>query len=208
MQNENDINVGNGLDDFPLDDFFPEPEPTPEPEPEPSPPTQIVYTAPEGHSVVIWGTAGITAEDLAAGLPGGTAWREVSREEAGMLSCTKTLDEAKAEKLAEILAGANAMSATIKARYSQPEIDSWQQQEAEARALLVDESAAAPLVRKLAANTGVSPLSFAQRIINNADNAAMATEAIILQQQAMEKIVNEAESVENVQAMSVTYTLN
>lgn len=118
-----------------------------------------------------------------------------------------TLEEARAAKLAEIIAGANAMSVVIKAKYSQPEIDSWQQQEAEARALLADDSATAPLVRDLAANAGVTPLEFAQRIVNNADAAAAATKAIILQQQAMEKAVNTAQNVEDVLGITVNYSL-
>ena len=117
------------------------------------------------------------------------------------------LEEARAAKLLEIIAGANAMSAAIKAKYSQPEIDSWQQQEAEARALLADADAPGQLVRKLAANAGVTPLEFAGRIIGNAEAAAAATEAIILQQQAMEKAVKEAGSVEAVLAVTVDYCL-
>ena len=113
----------------------------------------------------------------------------------------------KEARLTEILTAANAMSASIKAKYSQPEIDSWQQQEVEARALLEDEDVAAPLVCDLAANAGVTSLEFAQRIISNADAAAAATKAIILQQQAMEKAVKEAESVEAVQTVKVEYQL-
>ncbi len=121
-----------------------------------------------------------------------------------------TLAEASAAKLAEILADANAMSAAIKAKYSQPEIDSWQLQEAEARALLGDVNAAstsAALVMDLAANDGVSPLEFAKRIVANAESAAAAAKSIILQQQAMEKLVKAAQSVEAVQAVSVNYTV-
>lgn len=118
-----------------------------------------------------------------------------------------TLEEIRAAKLAEIIAGANTASAAIKARYSQPEIDSWQQQETEAMALLADPEAAAPLVRKLAANVKTDALEFAQRIVNNAQAAATATEAIILQQQAMENTVNLAQNTEEIMAVAVAYNL-
>lgn len=114
---------------------------------------------------------------------------------------------AQAAKAAEILAGANAASAAVKTRYSQPEIDSWPLQETEARALLADPDAPAPLVRALAENIGVTAEEFARRIVNNADLAAIATKAIILQQQAMEKAAKEAESVAAVLAITVNYTL-
>lgn len=117
------------------------------------------------------------------------------------------LSRAKAEKLAAILAGANQVSAVVKARYSNPEIDSWQQQEAEARALLADSEAPAPLVRALAENVKTTAPEFAQRIVNNADLAAAATMVIILQQQSMEKAAKEAENIEAALAITVNYTL-
>ena len=118
-----------------------------------------------------------------------------------------SLEEARAAKLAEIISGSNKMSLVIKGKYSQLEIDSWQQQEAEARALLGDATTAAPLVRNLAANDGVSPLEFAKRIVANAGSAAAVGMSIILQQQSMEKRLKAADSFEAVQAIEVNYTV-
>ncbi len=119
----------------------------------------------------------------------------------------KNLPQIKAAKLDEMINGSNEAALSIKKKYSQLEIGSWPQQEAEARAFLSDADAPAPLLHKLAAQDGVSPVELAKRIVTNADAAAVAAESIILQQKTMEKTLKAADSLEAVQAVSVSYSL-
>ena len=170
----------------------------------PLPEVFISYVDKSGITRIIQGVNGTTIDDLALRVPDGAQYKEITESQATAI--LMGIQAIKTAKIAEILSGANAMSTAIKAKYSQPEIDSWQLQEAEARAVIAG-STVAPLVTKLAANAGVTALEFAQRIISNADAAAAATEAIILQQQAMERAVKEAVSVEAVQSVKVEYHL-
>ena len=112
------------------------------------------------------------------------------------------LAQAKADKLAEIMVGSNAMEAVIKSRYSKLEIDSWGVQQTQAETVLsggtLPEGA---LLVALANANGVSISDFATRVL------ATVTKAVVSQQQAYELMLKSCITVEEVQAITVNYTL-
>lgn len=119
-----------------------------------------------------------------------------------------TLEEAKAAKLAEIMVGSNAMEAVIKSRYSKLEIDSWGVQQTQAETVLsggtLPEGA---LLVALANANGVSVSDFATRVLANVAQAETVTKAVVSQQQAYELMLKSCITVEEVQAITVNYTL-
>lgn len=116
-----------------------------------------------------------------------------------------SLEEARAAKLREILEGANQAYRQVTARYSIPEERSWEQQKAEAEALLADENAPAPIVRPLAENRNIPVLMFARRILDNAARAEALSLAIIMRQQSYEDALAAAQSPEAVQNIRAEY---
>ena len=129
------------------------------------------------------------------------------------LSPEEALEEANTGKYAEILAGANAMDAAIKARYSTPEISSFEQQRQGAEIIIASATAQGTpgspvaLVRGLAAAEGVSAVDFAERILFNVAQASSALEIILLQQRAYEAALKKAATPEEIEDIKINYTL-
>lgn len=141
------------------------------------------------------------------------AWLEPAAPEPMPEPGPESLEEANAIKYAEIIAKANAMDDAIKARYSKPEITSFDVQRQGAEAILANPDvqgelgSPVALVRGLAAAEGVSAADFATRIIHNVAMASAATEALLLQQRAYEAALKRAATVEEIQAITVSYIL-
>lgn len=121
---------------------------------------------------------------------------------------TANLDEAKASKIIEIVSGSNKYTSLVKGRYSELEIDSWAVQAEQARTVLsggiLEEGS---LLRVLAKANGVEVKDFAQRVLNNVEQADALTKIIVSQQQAMELQVKAATTVQEVEAITVVYAL-
>lgn len=115
---------------------------------------------------------------------------------------------AKADKLAEIMAGSNSMESVVKARYSKLEIDSWGVQRAQAETVssggVLAEDA---LLAVLAAANNVSVTDFAARVLANVAFAEAVTKEIVSQQQAYELRLKNAQTIDDVAAIVVAYTL-
>ena len=75
-----------------------------------------------------------------------------------------TLDEAKAAKLTEINAACDAEIEAIKVSYPDTEVMTWDKQEREARALVLDATAGTPLIDSIASARGLDRVELAQRI--------------------------------------------
>ncbi|CAK7067997.1 MAG: hypothetical protein DELT_01737 [Desulfovibrio sp.] len=186
--------------------------------------TYITYKD-NGVAVVAHVASGVTASRAAASmnLTDGS-WREITAEEAAALM-QPTLEEARAAKLAAIIAGADAVKAALSARFSVLEESTWPEQEAGARQIVNDAAgvkdatarlilldpestaAAVDLVTHLAAVDGTALQDFAARILVNADTAYTAGIATLIEQRALEKAVNAATSAEDVAAVAVTYSV-
>lgn len=135
------------------------------------------------------------------------------------------LEEARAAKLAAIVAGANAVKASLSARFSLLEEATWPEQEAGARTILGDAgnvkdktarlilldaastAAAVELVARLAAIDGDSPPAFAARIAANADMAHLAGITTLLEQRALEAAAHAAKTREELRAVTAAYSL-
>lgn len=124
-----------------------------------------------------------------------------------------TLEEARIAKYAEIISGADVLRNAIRAKYSLAEQDSFPEQREGAETIIADPLAqGAPLspvaiVRGLAKIEGVPAVEFAQRIMNNVAQASIATEAILLQQRVFESALKKATTVEQINNITVGYSL-
>lgn len=116
-----------------------------------------------------------------------------------------TLAEAKAAKLAQIVAGADAALNAVAADYSQGEKLSWPKQEAEAKALLANAEAPAPLLRGIAARRGIVLTTLRDEVLANVAQYEQVTGYVLGSQQRMSDLVNAATTLEEVDAIVVSY---
>lgn len=132
---------------------------------------------------------------------------ECVTEEPPYASPVPTLDEAKAAKLEEINAAADSAIAMLTATYPNREIATFDKQEAEARAYAADATASTPLLSALAEARGIDLPELVRRVIAKADAFAVASGSIIGQRQALEDRLDEAQTVEDVQAITVNISM-
>ena len=109
-----------------------------------------------------------------------------------------TLDEAKAAKLTEINAACDAEIEAIKVSYPNTEVMTWDKQEQEARALVLDATTATPLIDSIASARGLDRVELANRIIANADQFATASGVFLGKRQKLKDEINAATTVEQV----------
>ena len=116
-----------------------------------------------------------------------------------------TLADAKATKSTEILTGSDAAMNLITSSYSENEKLSWPKQEAEAKALLADPNAPAPLLRGIADTRGIALTTLRDKVLANVEASEALTALILGTQQRYEDAVKAATTVEEVQAIEVKY---
>ena len=116
-----------------------------------------------------------------------------------------TLEEARTAKLAEINAGYSAVVGYIQAGYPLDEVLSWERQATQARELTQNPAAEALFVRALAITKKIPVEELCRRILANAASwepvAAMLTGC----RHVMEDAAFSAETVEEIQAIKVSY---
>lgn len=155
--------------------------------------TQLLYPLPNGTYIVPEG------------------WREYDPKNPPAEISTIEVKKAHAAKYSEILSKSDAMCALIEDKYSQLEIKRFPEQQTGAEAILAGKSEpqrAVQLVKSLAAADGVTDIEFAQRIMNNVQQADMASTAILTQQRAYEVALKAAgDDVRKIEAITVNYTL-
>ena len=136
-----------------------------------------------------------------------------------------TLAEAKAQKLAEIIAGANRVKATLSAQFSVLEESTWPEQEAGACAILnrhdevnnvlarlilqdsIATQRAMAVVQGLATQDQTTPEAFAARIMANAKTASDTGLLSLMEQRGFEQATNAATTVKAVDAIKVEFTV-
>lgn len=116
-----------------------------------------------------------------------------------------SLADAKAAKSTEILTGSDAAMNAITSTYSANEKLSWPKQEAEAKALLADPNAPAPLLRGIADTRGIALTVLRDNVLANVEASEALTALILGTQQKYEDMVKAATTVEEVQAIEVKY---
>lgn len=144
----------------------------------------------------------ITAEEHYAILEGQSQGKRIVADENGypVLQAPPplTLDEAKAAKLTEINAACDAEIEAIKVSYPDTEVMTWDKQEREARALVLDATADTLLIDSIASARGIDRMVLANRIIANAAQFATASGASLGKRQALKDEINAATTVEQV----------
>lgn len=114
-----------------------------------------------------------------------------------------SLSDLKGAKLAEINAACDAALDAFQTTYPAGEVQSWDQQVAEAQALHADAEASAPLVRAIAAARGLDLAELCVRITANATAWATMAGQVIGQRQALEDQLEAAASPADVAALNV-----
>lgn len=117
------------------------------------------------------------------------------------------LEQAKAAKQAELVAGLEAAVAQQGAEYGPTERATWPQQAAEAAALAVDPAAETPLLSMMATMRGITVADLAARVRRNQAAWLPLSGYVIGQRQALQDKLDAATTVEAVQAIIVTYSL-
>ena len=118
-----------------------------------------------------------------------------------------TLDELKAEKLAEINAACDAALASLTADYPESELLTFDKQEAEARALIAAPDTSVPLLTSLAVARGIGTTELALRVIAKADAFTAASGHIIGLRQKYEDALDAAQTAEAVLGIVPEYAL-
>lgn len=117
------------------------------------------------------------------------------------------LEEAKAKKLAEINAACDAFLAVLTASYPANEVLTFDQQKAEADAVLADPSASAPLLTPLAAARGLDVTALAQKVRVKTEAFTAISGHVIGQRQKYEDMLDAADTVAAVAAIVPEYTM-
>lgn len=140
--------------------------------------------------------------------PATKTWSQLPVDEAYPPPVDPPLEEVKAAKLAEINAKCQRMLEFLTPTYPERELMTFDKQESEARAYLADATASTPLLSALAAARGIELADLVQRVIAKADAFAAASGTIIGRRQALEDRLDAAQTVDGVQSISVSYTLD
>lgn len=117
------------------------------------------------------------------------------------------LPELKATKLNEINAAYQQAIATLTPTYPDDERLTFDKQEQEARAWLVDNSFPTPFIDALAAGRQMDKAELVSRIIAKADAFALASGSLTGQRQRYEDMLKDAQDAESVAAIVPKYSL-
>lgn len=115
---------------------------------------------------------------------------------------TRTLPQARTEKLMAVSAACDAALAPVKAGYPLSEQQSWDKQETEARAWTADNTKATPLLSALAQARGLALADLAGRVIQKADAFAQMTGAIVGKRQRLEDQILSAATIAEIDALN------
>lgn len=118
-----------------------------------------------------------------------------------------TLDELKAEKLAQINADCQAALAALTPTYPEKELLTFERQEREARALLTGDSSDVAHITAIASGRGIPVEELARKIVAKADAFSLASGLLIGQRQKWEDMLKDAKTKEDVTAIQPVYTL-
>lgn len=118
-----------------------------------------------------------------------------------------TLDELKAEKLAQINAGCQSALAALTPTYPEKELLTFERQEREARALLTGDSSDVAHITAIASGRGIPVEELARKIVAKADAFSLASGLLIGRRQRYEDLLEEAQTKEAVAAIQPVYTL-
>lgn len=137
----------------------------------------------------------------------GTEGTYLAQKDGVWLFQGKTLEEAKAEKLAEINAAYSVATSALVESYPETELLTFDKQEAEARKWLADNSVSTPLVNAIAAGRQIDKAELVKRIIAKADSFTLAAGYLTGQRQHYEDMLGAASTLEDIESIKPVYTL-
>lgn len=116
--------------------------------------------------------------------------------------------EAVAQKRAEIWGAGDAILASVKANFTEAEIESWSKQEQGAKDLIAGstDTEAALFVTAIATQRGIEPLTLAEKIMGNVDSYGALSATVIGEQQRLDDLIKAATTQADLDA--VVWTLN
>lgn len=118
------------------------------------------------------------------------------------ITFTDNLNRAKSAKRAEIMAAYRQAIGSITQPYEQTEIDSWYKQETQARAYSADNSASVPFLTAQASARGITVSELSGIIITKADAFESAMASALGTKQKHMKSIDDATTVEEVNAIT------
>jgi hypothetical protein len=113
-----------------------------------------------------------------------------------------TLDKAKGTKIDEINLRCTVLLDAVKAGYPNNEVLSWDKQESEARAYVVNNAVACPMLSALATGRGVPLADVVANVIQKADQFAVVSGQIIGTRQKYKDQINAAADIATVNAIT------
>ena len=120
---------------------------------------------------------------------------------------TRPLAELKAEKSSLNTANCESVLAPLGVEYGETERATWDQQYAEAQALMASPSASVPLLDAMATARGMDKAALAQRIIRNRETWVLISGSVVGQRQRIEDAIQAAETPEALAAIDMTITM-
>lgn len=112
------------------------------------------------------------------------------------------LEAAKAAKLVELNAGCERALSSLTGSYPPGELQSWPQQVKEAADLAADPQAETPLLSAIATARGLTVVELVERVRLKAEAYAQLSGSAIGRRQALEDLLELAETVEQVEAIA------
>ena len=119
----------------------------------------------------------------------------------------KPLEEAKTAKLAEINAACDSILNAATASYPASEILTFDQQTKEAEVYQADNTASVPLLSALSASRNIPLPELVQRVLAKHHAFSVLSGIVIGQRQALEDQLDVCTSVDEVNALTVNYTI-
>lgn len=118
-----------------------------------------------------------------------------------------SLDEAKAEKLAEINSKAAAVAASMTDGYPEFEMKTWPQQESESMAWGDDSTAATPMIDLMASTRGIDRLVFLQKTLDKVTLFRQFSAQLVGLRQKYEDQLNAATTAEEIAVIDPVYVI-
>lgn len=111
-------------------------------------------------------------------------------------------------KRAEIWGAGDAILASVKANFTEAEIESWSKQEQGAKDLIAGDTGteAALFVTAIATQRGIEPLTLAEKIMGNVASYGALSAAVIGEQQRLDDLIKAATTQADLDA--IVWTLN
>jgi hypothetical protein len=111
------------------------------------------------------------------------------------------LEQAKKALLEDIIIASDGFMSPLRLAYPDHERMSWERQEREARALMADPLAEAPLLESLSSARGIPLVEMAQKDIDKVDAYTEALQIVLGEQQRCETLVKSAATLDDLKTV-------